>query len=61
MWIDRKVVFDSRTDAPDLAIPRTPMYLHLQQEIGPKGNIPAPTSKTPSTVAMHVDWVQYAS
>lgn len=60
MWIDGKSVFDSRKNAPDLAIPRTPMYLHLQQEIGPKGNIPAPTSKTPSTVTMHVDWVKYA-
>jgi hypothetical protein len=59
--IDGKTVFDSRQNAPGLAIPHTPQHLFMQQEIGPSGNVSAPNADTPGTVIMHVDWVTYAA
>jgi hypothetical protein len=58
--IDGKTVLDSRK-APGLAVPHTPQFLYLQQEIGPDGDIPAANTHTPKTVVMHVDWVRYAA
>ncbi len=54
-WIDGKQVFHT-TNAAE--IPRTPMHLAMQLDVGPIDNwIPAPNSSTPSTVNFEVDWV----
>jgi beta-glucanase (GH16 family) len=54
-WIDGKQVFHT-TNAAE--IPRTPMHLAMQLDIGPIDNwIPAPNSSTPSSVSFQVDWV----
>jgi beta-glucanase (GH16 family) len=58
--MDSSVLYDSTLSANPPDIPRTAMYLALQQEPGPFGQnwVPAPTAATPAQVVMHVDWVK---
>ena len=57
MYRDNVLVLD--TTGKSVAIPSVPMYLFIQQEVGPTGSIPAPNSGTPGKVVMHFDWVRY--
>lgn len=56
MYVDGKPVFTTVNAA---AIPRTPMHLCIQQDVGPlPGWLPAPDMSTPTAVTMHVAWVK---
>ncbi|HET9656734.1 MAG TPA: glycoside hydrolase family 16 protein [Kineosporiaceae bacterium] len=59
MLVDQQVVFDSRTDAPGVEVPHAAMYLYLQQDVGPMGDIPPADAKTPPTVTERVAWAKY--
>jgi licheninase len=40
------------------AIPRTPMHLAVQVDMGDGARMPKPDAATPATVALHLDWVR---
>lgn len=43
------------------AVPRWPMQLAIQNDVGPYGWIPARDANTPAEVTLHVDWVRLYS
>jgi beta-glucanase (GH16 family) len=61
MLIDDKVYYDTAKSTAHPHVPSNPMHLAIQQEPGPFNPsdwIPAPNSRTPDTVTLHVDWVR---
>jgi hypothetical protein len=57
VYVDGEEVF--RTTDP-AAIPRTPMHLCLQQDVGPlTTSLPAPDPSDTRLLTMHVDWVRW--
>jgi len=56
VYVDGEPVFTTVNAA---AIPRTPMHLCIQQDVGPlPGGLPPPDASTPAAVTMHVAWVR---
>jgi SARP family transcriptional regulator, regulator of embCAB operon len=55
---DGRTILDTR-QKPGLTVPSAPMYLYIQQLVGPIRATPPPDASTPSRVGMHVDWVRY--
>ena len=50
------------TNDDPVAIPRDPMHLAMQNDVGPNGTwIPPRDASTPDEVALHVDWVRLYS
>jgi hypothetical protein len=54
-FVDGREVFDVRDPA---AIPRTPMNLAIQHDVGPFDWIPGRDADTPAEVSLRVDWVR---
>lgn len=57
MYRDGTSILD--TTGKGVTPPNVPMYLFIQQEVGPSGSVPAPNAGTPDQVTMHFDWVRY--
>ena len=54
-FLDGKALYTT-TDPP--TVPRWPMQLAIQNDVGPYSWIPARDASTPAEVALHVDWVR---
>lgn len=54
-FLDGRAVY---TNTDPVAIPRGPMHLAVQNDVGPYNWIPPRDPSTPPEVALHVDWVR---
>jgi DNA-binding SARP family transcriptional activator len=57
--LNGRVVYDTRNVRSPVIIPATKMFFYAQLVSGPYQSIPGPDQDTPSTVAVHLDWVRY--
>ena len=56
--LDDKVVYDSTTSTKGVVIPKTPMHLIVQVQVGPADGVPAANASTPDQVLTHLDWAR---